>query len=228
MKSKKWKIILIVFTVLVIIGVTIAVTPFVLSLRDETNQENFRNFIDSLGIYGPIVVLLLQILQVIVAIIPGEPIEIIVGVMYGTWLGLLLCLIGVAIGSTIIFILVRRFGKKFVDRFVNSDKFESIKFLKDTTKRDSLIFLMFFIPGTPKDILTYFSPFTGIKLYKFLIISTIARIPSIVTSTLLGNKISQGNLKMAIIIFLITGVIRILGIILNNKFIEKKHKEKSA
>ena len=147
MKSKKWKIILIVFAVLVIIGVTIAVTPFVLSLRDETNQENFRNFIDSLGIYGPIVVLLLQILQVIVAIIPGEPIEILIGVMYGTWLGLFLCLLGIAIGSTLIFILVRKFGKKIVNRFVNSDKFENIKFLKDTTKRDSLIFLMFFIPG---------------------------------------------------------------------------------
>ncbi|MDD3383657.1 MAG: VTT domain-containing protein [Bacilli bacterium] len=228
MKSKKWKIILIVLAIIIMVSIAIAVTPFVLSLKDEVNQEKFRSFIDSLGIYGPIVVVLIQILQIIVAVIPGEPIEILIGIMYGTWWGLFLCLLGVAIGSTLIFVLVRKFGKKFVDRFVNSEKFENIKFLKDPTRRDSLIFLMFFIPGTPKDILTYFSPFTGIKLHKFLIISTIARIPSIVTSTLLGNKISQGNFATAIIIFLITGIIGILGIILNNKFIEKKNKEKSA
>ena len=110
-------------------------------------------------------------------------------------------------------------------KFVDIKRFGELSFLKDQTKRDSLIFFLFFIPGTPKDILTYFAPFSGIEFSRFIIISTLARIPSVVSSTWAGATISDGSFIKTILIFAVTGTIGILGIIINNHIIKKHNKE---
>jgi uncharacterized membrane protein YdjX (TVP38/TMEM64 family) len=166
--------------------------------------------------------LLLQIAQIIVAIIPGEPIEILMGLMYGTVGGLLLTLLGIAIGQCAVFLAVRRFGIDFTGKFVNVNKFAELSFLRDDAKRDSLIFLLFFIPGTPKDILIYFAPFTGIPMAKFLVLSTFARIPSIVSSTWAGASLGEGDFAKTIVIFAITGVVGIGGILVNRAITGRK------
>ncbi len=196
--------------------------PMVLSLGEPETREQFRAFIESLGVLGIVAMLLLQILQVIVAIIPGEPIEILMGLMYGTVGGLALTLVGIAIGQVFIYLAIKRFGMKFAAKFVDVEKFENLKFLKNPSKRDGLIFLLYFIPGTPKDILSYFAPFTGIPFLRFIVIATFARIPSIISSTWAGATISDGSIIKSVLIFAVTGVIGIFGIILNN-YITKKH-----
>lgn len=196
--------------------------PAVLSLRDPVVRERFREFIDSLGAFGVVAMLLLQILQVVIAVIPGEPIEILMGLLYGTLGGLTLTLIGVAVGQIAVYFLIKRFGMRFASKFVDTEKFGKLKFLKDPTKRDGLIFILYFIPGTPKDPITYFAPFTGIPFLRFILISTLARIPSVITSTWAGASISDGSVARSVLIFAVTGVIGIFGIILNN-YITKKH-----
>ena len=170
--------------------------------------------------------LMIQILQVVLAIIPGEPIEIAMGVLYGTGLGCLLCLVGITIGSALVFWCVKRFGRKFVDNFVSGETFNRLKFLKDPSKRDVLLFVLMFIPGTPKDTLTYFSPFTKISLARFLVISTIARIPSVISSSYIGSSIMDGNYVKSIIAFVVVGAVSLVGIIVYNKIIASKNKEK--
>ena len=123
---------------------------------------------------------------------------------------------------------MKRFGTGFASKFVDTNGFKKFRFLNDPAKRDSFIFLLFFIPGTPKDVLTYFAPLTGIPFVRFITIATLARIPSVVTSTLVGSSASNGEF---LIVFAITGVVGIAGILINNKFTaaqEKKLAEKAA
>lgn len=220
--KKALKILLAAVIAAAVILLTIKLFPLVLSLSEPDARESFRAFIESLGALGIVVMLLLQVLQIIVAIIPGEPIEILMGLMYGTVGGLLLTLAGILIGQCAVFVLIRRYGISFARRFVNVDKFAELSFLRDDAKRDSLIFLLFFIPGTPKDVLTYFAPFTGIPMAKFLVLATLARIPSIISSTWAGASLGDGDFAKTIVIFAITGVVGIGGILVNRAITGKK------
>ncbi len=183
--------------------------------------ENLEALVEGLGPLGVVVMLLLQILQVIVAVIPGEPFELLMGLMYGTLPGLILSLTGTAIGTALVFMAVKKWGIGFARKFVSVDKFAELGFLKSPAKRDSLIFVLFLIPGTPKDVLTYFAPFTGIPLAKFLPLTIIARIPSIVTSTLVGAGVGEGEFLRSAIIFAATAVIGAVGIFVNSKLQNK-------
>ena len=167
----------------------------------------------------------IQVLQIIVAFLPGEPIEIVMGVFYGSIGGLFTCLLGILIGSILVYLLSKYIGKPFVKLFIDIDDLEKYKFLRNTKKVELTVFILFFIPGTPKDALTYLAPFVPIKPKKFFVISTIARIPSVITSTILGDQIIKGNYLIAIIVFIITAIISIAGILFSNYYIKRKQNE---
>lgn len=188
--------------------------------------DRLRDFVDSLGIWGILFMLAVQTVQVILAFIPGEPIEIAAGALYGTVGGTLLCLAGISIGTFIIFLLVKSLGKGFVAKVIGSDKYAKLKFLKDPAKRDILIFLLMFIPGTPKDVLTYFSPLAGIGMWRFILIAAVARIPSVISSTYVGGTLAEGRYLHSATAFLVVGAVSICGIILYNKIIEAKNRKK--
>ena len=96
-------------------------------------------------------------------------------------------------------------------------------FLKKEKNLEIILFVIFFIPGTPKDILTYLAPFTRLKLSSFIFITSIARIPSVITSTIGGNAISNQNYRFTIFIFVITGIISIFGLLSYKRYIKKKN-----
>ncbi len=222
MKRKAWGVaaaILVVFVFFVLCAILI---PLVLSLREPEAREAFRVFIDSLGVVGVALMLALQTLQIIVAIIPGEPIEVLFGIMYGTFGGLTLSLFGITLGQSTVYFLVKRYGLAFASKFVDIKKFERLKFLSTDSRRDTLVFLLFFIPGTPKDILTYFTPFTGMKFSHFIILSTLARIPSVVTSTWAGASLSEGMIAKSAVIFAVTGIIGLVGILVNDRITKRR------
>lgn len=219
----KKKIIRIV-TLALFIAVSIVLSAAAIYLYKKNGVESLKDFVSSMGVYGILVALVLQIAQVVFAVIPGEPIELIMGALYGTFGGVFLCLAGTLVGSLGIFLIVRFFGKGFIENFIDSEKFDKLKFLKDPQKRDTLVFLLMFIPGTPKDLLTYFAPFTGIGLLKFLVISTIARIPSVITSTYVGSTFAGGSYLKSALIFAVVGVVSLAGIYIYNKIVERKNK----
>lgn len=209
--------------VVIALAVTFLMCFYVYKLKNESELAQFEDSIRNIGVWGIPVMLLIQILQVVLAIIPGEPIELAMGALYGTFGGCLLCLVGIAVGTTIIFLGVKRFGRKFVENFISGEKFTKLKFLKDPSKRDVLLFLLMFIPGTPKDTLTYFAPFTGVSFARFLVISTVARIPSVITSSYIGSNIMDGNYIRGIVAFVIVGIVSLAGIIIYNKIVESKN-----
>ncbi len=190
-------------------------------LETVKNPDAFREFIGSNFLAGVGAFLAIQILQVFFALIPGEPIEVFAGYAFGALPGLVLCTVGVTVATAIVFLLTRKFGKKFTYILMAEDKLNSFKFMQNEKKLELLIFLLFFIPGTPKDLLTYVAGLTKIDIKKFLILTSVARIPSIISSTLAGDTLQEGNYITTVIIFGVTGVVSIAGIILYN-YIKKK------
>ncbi len=175
------------------------------------------------GGWGVLIFLGVELLQIFAAFLPGEPIEIAAGVLFGAWWGLLLCLLGIFIGTVAIYYGVRLFGAKSIE---NDPRFDKFKFLKNPETAFRLVFILFLIPGTPKDILTYFGPFIPIKPRKFILAAVFGRIPSIITSTLSGAALYDGNIKMSIIYFLIGAVLAAIGLLINKKLEDKLNKRK--
>ncbi len=186
------------------------------------NPQFLRHQLQELGVFGYLILALMMALQVVFVFLPGEIIEIMAGYLYGPFGGLLACMIGSAIGSILIYLFVKKFGISFIQRFIDIKKIEEVSFLKNKEKRNMLCFLIFFIPGTPKDALTYFIPLTDMKLSTFLLITTIARIPSIITSTIGGHAIGVENYIFSIIVFIVTGIISLIGLYIYKKVSQKK------
>lgn len=224
-KGKKKNRILKYITAGAVIALALLLTvyffPQISSLAEEEKRESMRSFIVDKGAVGVFMMLGLQMLQIILSVIPGEPVEVMFGFIYGPWLGALLCLFGMALASFFVFSITKMLGKNYMKKAEQSEKYQKLNFLKDPRKRDILIFILFFIPGTPKDTITYFAPFTKIDAGKFLLLSTVARIPSVITSTFAGESIFTGDYLDSVIIFAVTGVVGIAGILIYNYILRK-------
>lgn len=170
-------------------------------VRFASQPEQFRQWVDGHGLMGCAAYVGMVFLQVVVAVIPGEPLEISGGYAFGAVRGSLLCLLGAFLGSVAVFALVRRFGRELVDIFFPREKLEKLKFLQSSPKRDALFWLVFMVPGTPKDLLCYFAGLTDLPWGTWLLIATVGRLPSIVTSTVGGSALGEQNYRAAVIAF---------------------------
>ncbi|MEG1525031.1 MAG: VTT domain-containing protein [Clostridia bacterium] len=178
------------------------------------NPTQFRTWIDGHGIWGRLAFVGMMTAQIIIAFIPGEPLEIAAGYAFGALEGTALCMLGSLFGGLIVFVLVRRFGMRVIEAFFPLERIQEIRFLKDSRRLKLLVFILFFIPGTPKDIMTYCVGLTKISLANWLGISTVARIPSIVTSTLAGNALGLEQYQFAVIVFGIALLFSAVGLLL--------------
>ncbi len=183
--------------------------------------EHFRQWVEKSGLFGMLAFIGMTVFQVIIAFVPGEPLEIGAGYAFGAFLGTILCIIGITIGSLIVFLLVRTLGVKLLEVFFTYEKIKSLKFLQNEKKVSLLCFFLFFLPGTPKDLLTYFVGLTKIDFKSFLFIVAVARIPSIVTSTIGGSLLGSEKYFFAAIAFGVTLIISLIGWLIYNKISKK-------
>lgn len=191
------------------------------------DPAQFRAWVDGKGFWGQLAFVAMFFLQILIAIIPGEPLEICAGYAFGAVEGTILSMLGITLGSAAVFALVRTLGVKLVEVFFSVEKIRSMRFLRESRKRNALAFLLMFIPGTPKDLLSYFVGLTDMKFSEWLIITTVARIPSVVTSTAGGSALAEQNYLIAANIFVVTGIISVTGILIYNR-ISRRRKEKDA
>lgn len=214
-----------VLSILLFIGVFVFIffavgRPLVQFAQDP---EQFRDWLDEYGIWGRLIFVGITLLQILVGIIPGEPLEIGAGYAFGILEGTLLCLLGIVIGTTIIWCFSHYLGIKAVEAFYPREKLEELSFLKNTQRLNIIVFILFFIPGTPKDMLTYFLGLTPMKLSTCLLLTTVARIPSVITSVIGGSALGEQNYWTAVIVFAVTGVVSLGGILFYKwKFGKKK------
>jgi uncharacterized membrane protein YdjX (TVP38/TMEM64 family) len=189
--------------------------------------ERFRAWVDEQGILAPIAFLGMLVLQIVVAVIPGEPLEIAAGYAFGAVEGTLLCLSGAFLGRVAVFLLVRKLGARAVDVFFPLDKLNELKFLQNKRRLTLWVFFLFFLPGTPKDVLCYVVGLTDLPLRSWLIISAIAPLPSIVTSTIGGDALGMGDYDFALLVFVITVVISGLGLLAYHLICRTKERSES-
>lgn len=189
--------------------------------------ERFRAWVDEQGILAPIAFLGMLVLQIVVAVIPGEPLEIAAGYAFGAVEGTLLCLFGAFLGRVAVFLLVRKLGARAVDVFFPLDKLNELKFLQNKRRLTLWVFFLFFLPGTPKDVLCYVVGLTDLPLRSWLIISAIAPLPSIVTSTIGGDALGMGDYGFALLVFVITVVISGLGLLAYHLICRTKERSES-
>ena len=185
--------------------------------------ERFRAWVDSSGFVSRVIFVGMVVFQLIIALIPGEPLEMGAGYAFGAVEGTILCIIGCVIGSALVFLFVRRFGVKLVEVFFPREKIRSLRFLQDSRRLNLLTFIVFFIPGTPKDLLSYFIGLTDMKLGTWLLITAVARIPSIVTSTVTGDALGLQNYQFALIAFGATLLLSLGGILVYRRLSARRH-----
>ena len=227
---KKKRIIAIVSVVIVILlmgFVGYFVGKPLVQMAKEPQQ--FRAYVDSKGVWGQLIMIGIIALQIVVALIPGEPFEVGAGYAFGILQGTVLCLIGSALATAGIFALVKKYGRRFVELFVDTEKIDKWSFMQDESKLDGLLFILFLIPGTPKDILVYLAGLTPVTLPKFLLITTIARIPSVISSAIFGHYVNAQRYTVAIIVYGATAVLSLVGVLFYRKWSKTHvHKHRAA
>lgn len=220
MKKQKTKI----FAVIIILILGIVFREYIMEYSHYfKNPEELRALILSFGNYSFLAYIFIQIAQIIVFFIPGELVQIAGGYIFGALGGYILSFVGILIGSALSFIVARILGKRFVEKIVFSEdkwlfrKIDEMK--KHPEKFKKLVFILYVIPGIPKDILGYICGVSDISLKDFIIISMIGRTPALFISCFFGNSISSNNLLMLAIIGITCGVIFVISIVKGKKFI---------
>jgi uncharacterized membrane protein YdjX (TVP38/TMEM64 family) len=203
--------------VLAVLGVIFIKTNF-------TDVDVFRAFVEKNYILSALSLILICTLQVIIALIPGELVEIAAGYAFGAFFGTLYALIGITLGSVIVILLSRKLGRAFVESLYPREKIDALPILNNPKKRNALVCLLFLIPGTPKDLITYVIGITDMSIPLYLMLATFARIPSILMSTIGGNALGSNRFIFAFIAFAVSGVISLVGYLIYNKITNKRHK----
>ncbi len=211
----------------IVSAVFLGLTALIIVLLWDYIQDPrlLREIIGEHYVIGAISLVLISAIQVIVALVPGEFVEIAAGYMFGSIFGSLLCLAGIVLGSCTTILLVRRFGRKFVYTFYPKEKMDALPILNDPPKRNVLTFILFLIPGTPKDLFTYAIGLTDMSIPLYIALTTVARFPSVILSTLTGDAAGTRDYTMAIVFLIVTGVVSGTGLLIY-RWIRKRHQTK--
>ena len=204
----------------------IVVIPLVIYL---TNKEFFTQFksvadveryIESYGHLSGLVYIVFQIFQVVISVIPGEIFQVAAGYLFGPLWGIVYAIIGCTLGEMVAFGLARVLGRGFVHLFMSEDQFNKYYERLNSNKAYTLCFILYLIPGIPKDILCYVAGASEMRFMPFLLISMAARLPGLIGSIAMGALVDNGSYHIAAIILGIACIIAVLGIIYRNKLSE--------
>ena len=216
------------FAIMVLIVVML--WPYFHELFEPGGLDRIINDVRGAGPVGFLILLGLQFLQIVVAFIPGEVVQIAAGLLYGPWIGALVILAGGVISSAFIFALVHKLGAPFVQSMVPVQYLEKFRKFEKTGKLNIIVFILFLIPGLPKDVFTYLVPLTDMRMRTFLLLSNVGRIPGIVVSTYAADGLADGRLMESAIIFAVAAVIAVLGIVFRERIMKmlEKHSHKDS
>jgi uncharacterized membrane protein YdjX (TVP38/TMEM64 family) len=177
------------------------------------NREAVKGWIQSLGFWGPLVFIGLQTLQVVIFVIPGELTQASGGFIFGFWGGTVLSLIGIAIGSLVNYGIGRFSGRPFIRGIVGEERLlRAEKALRDR-KAETSYFLLFLVPGIPKDILCYAAGMVRSPFVIFMVASMAARLPGIAGSSLIGMTAYAGQIALSLWLLAAAAVLLVAGVI---------------
>lgn len=181
----------VVIAVLVVAGCCLRFGPGL--YRWLADPSGVHAFVEEHALLSRLALVGINVVQVLLAFLPGEPIELASGYAFGFWEGTAMCLLASGIGSSLAFFAVRRWGWRVMGLFFSREQFERYRWMRDARRLELIMLVVFLIPGTPKDFLTYFAGLTRMGYPSMLAIATVGRIPSIVTSTIAASAMRAGE-----------------------------------
>lgn len=171
----------------------------------------FREWLNGFGVFDELVFILVRAAQTMIKFIPAEPLEIGAGYAWGAVPGMLYCVIGNLIGTIAILALTKRYGSRVIEFFLPVKNLKSLPLFQNSERIYLLLFILYLIPGSPKDGMTYLVGMMSVKAMPFILITGIARIPSVLTSTLCGSTLAEQQYGDSILIFAVMVVLAVLG-----------------
>jgi len=187
-----------------------------------------KEVILSYGNFSILVFILMQVLQVVVFFIPGEIIQIAGGYIFGTFLGGLISLIGITLGSIMAYFISNKYGKPLVEKLMKNRKIKFFRKILNAGSKKMVVFVFYLIPGIPKDALAYICGVSNISFMDFLIYSTLGRIPGVFISSFFGQKLYAGDSTSLITIGIIMAIVSIIGIFKGDAIIKTIVKKKKT
>lgn len=204
--------------VILIVGVPAYIYFFQHDLITQfSNIDSVKQIINDNNAASVPLYIAFQIIQIIICIIPGQWLQLAAGIAWGFWIGLLLSLIGALFGSILTYFLAKYLGTDALRLIFGQDKLDQLTEKLDSKAGITAVFLIYLIPGLPKDLCNYAAGVSQIKLKPFLIVSMVGRTPGMIASLLIGKHLSLGSYHVAVIIAVIAGILFVLGIIFRNK-----------
>jgi uncharacterized membrane protein YdjX (TVP38/TMEM64 family) len=238
-KLKKYK-----YHIIAVFSVIVFVTVFYRYLGDYvyifTDIKKMKERILGYGPYSWLAFLVMQILQIVIFIIPGEIVQVAAGYIFGPWIGFALSIIGAIIGSAITFILSKKLGKPFVQKLVSEKDLWLLKKIEhfkeehkgkrtsDISAEDKhkalkrIVLLLYLIPGIPKDVLGYICGISSLSLKEFLVISNLSRAPMLFVSIFFGHNLSLDKISILAIILVVMALILLIGVLTGKKLINRE------
>lgn len=181
-----------------------------------SNHEELVESMRQSGIRGPLICIGIQFLQVVFFMVPGEITQIAAGYVFGAWLGLLYSILGILLGSAFDFAFARTVGRPVVQKVLGERTLERVDGALETYRGKSAMFILFLIPGMPKDAMSYGAGLTKIGLAEFIAISGLGRLPGLLFSTMIGDQLYDRDYT-AVAIIVVVGAVVTLGFYLYEK-----------
>ena len=190
-----------------------------------TDPQKFKAWLEGYGALSKGVFAGIMALQVIVAVIPAGPFQVAGGYAFGAFWGTVLSIVGNGLGSMLVYFMVKLFGSRAIGLFVAPEQIDKLKHILDAPKWKILFVVIFMIPGSPKDVLTYLTGISELKPLSVLLLTTLGRLPAILASCLGGDALSEASYGKAAIFFGILAVISITGAVIYRKLSRNDKKE---
>ena len=217
---------LVAFIVLMAAIVVVA-WPYIADIFSEGGIDRLVERVQDAGPVGVFILLGMQFLQVVVAFIPGEVVQVAAGLMYGPWLGALIILVGCVISSTVVYKLVHALGAPFVQGMVSTEHLEKFRAFEASGKLDIVVFILFLIPAMPKDVFTYIVPLTDMPYRKFITLTTLGRIPGVIASTYAASGFASGDVVGPIVVVAVVAVIALVAVVFRDRILDALGKGRS-
>lgn len=215
-----------IVVVLLVILVGVLVWPYVSELFEPGGVDRVTEQVRDAGPGGFLIILAIQFLQIVVAFIPGEVVQIAAGLIYGPWVGTLIILFGCVVSSGFVFALVHRLGAPFVHAMVPEKYVDKLEAFEHSKKLNVIVFVLFLVPGLPKDVFTYIVPLTSMRMSEFLVLTNLGRLPGIFISTYAAAGLASGDYVESIVMFAILAVIAIVALVVFTKFMDRRDEKK--